>query len=100
MAEYDPKILQQFADQLYSQARSQIAAWTVRSVIVGFIVAVVLVALEPVLRQETVVWMLLGILIGAYIGVVIGRRRAFQLRLEAQRTLCQLQVEKNTRPKP
>ncbi len=35
--------------------------------------------------------------IGAAVGVSAGRKKAFQLKLEAQKLLCQRQVEFNTR---
>ena len=40
---------------------------------------------------------LMGGLVGALIGVVIGRGRAFSLQLQAQVALCQVATEANTR---
>lgn len=40
---------------------------------------------------------LFGFLFGA-IGAAVGRARGFDLRLQAQLALCQLQIEVNTRP--
>jgi hypothetical protein len=98
MADYDPQILQKFADKLYSQAGSEIAAWTILGFLVGVIGGA---AVGSALARDYLGACVLGFgLIAALIGLLIGRGRAFHLKLEAQRTLCQLQVEKNTRPKP
>ena len=37
-------------------------------------------------------------LVGGALGVVVGSNRAFALRLMAQTALCQMQIERNTRP--
>lgn len=38
-----------------------------------------------------------GLLIGVVLGFVLGQRRSYQLTLQLQIALCQLQIEKNTR---
>ena len=35
--------------------------------------------------------------VGALVGVLVGQRKGFELRLQAQMTLCQMQTEFNTR---
>jgi len=37
-------------------------------------------------------------LVGAVLGYLVGNDRAFALRLMAQTALCQMQIERNTRP--
>jgi len=37
-------------------------------------------------------------LVGGALGAVVGNNRAFALRLMAQTALCQMQIERNTRP--
>jgi uncharacterized membrane protein (Fun14 family) len=102
MAEYDPQILQKFADRLYSQAATEIASCTVLGFLVGAVAGYALakVAAGTVANDYVGACALVVGLIAALVGVLIGRGRAFHLKLEAQRTLCQLQTEKNTRPKP
>jgi len=103
MAEYDPKILREFSDRLYSEARSTIVAYSLVGLLIGAILgAIVGAAMAQGARgAETgpvVLWVaVFAGLIGLAFGIAVGMRKAFWLKLEAQRTLCQLQVEKNTR---
>lgn len=38
-----------------------------------------------------------GVLIGVVLGFILGQRKSYHLKLEAQLALCQIQIEKNTR---
>jgi|GEM_PF-898358 len=97
---YDPNVLQKYADQLYSQARWVVASLTALGFFVGFaascILAWALLSRSPGAPPPGA-WILLLPLVGLALGLAYGRGKAFQLRLEAQRTLCQLQIEQNTR---
>jgi len=85
---YDPQILQQFADKLYSQASSAIILGTIVGVLIGgflgFQVGNIIAAV------------IIAILLGA-LGCAIGMSIAFQFKLRAQSALCQKQIEENTR---
>ena len=97
MAEYDPQILQKFADRLYSQAAGVIAPLAIAGFLIG---AVAGGAVGSAIAKQLIgTLMLVGGIIAGLIGWQIGRERAFHLKLEAQRTLCHLQIEKNTRIK-
>lgn len=99
---YDAAILQQYADDLYAQAR-----WVIFST--AFIYGLVtfgltfLISIGPDLfkHPNAVITIQPGVLmialIGAAVGVAAGRKKAFKLKLEAQTLLCQRQVELNTR---
>jgi sulfite exporter TauE/SafE len=97
MAQYDPQILQTFANKLYSRANGIIAAWTLIGVIAGGVGGV---ALESAIRTGNAAVIAAGaaVLCGV-LGFAIGSSRAFLLKLQAQQALCQRQIELNTRPK-
>jgi hypothetical protein len=101
---YDEDVLQQYADTLYRQAKG-IVLWT--ALRYGFVVLVVALVLgiaadsqgqvpsnkEPLLYGSVVIFTVLG----GIAGVAAGRRKAFHLKFQAQQTLCQRQIEMNTR---
>ena len=97
-SDYNPKIIERFADQLLAKADSVRVGFAVFGGVFGVIVgAVPLTPLEsvwPIPARFGVATMLLGVLIGILIGYVIGEGRAFRYRVEAQRALFQLDVEK------
>jgi hypothetical protein len=104
MAEqYDPEILQKYADILYDQARS-LAAWTALryALALGIVIWLVVGMLSPLLRvrpdiSTMNVSALFAALVGALIGYNTGKIKAFSLMLQAQQVLCQRQIELNTR---
>ena len=98
---YDAAILQQYADDLYAQAR-----WVIYST--AFIYGLVTFGVTFLISNGATFFksnfnlsfqpgVLLIALIGAAVGVSAGRKKAFKLKLEAQTLLCQRQVELNTR---
>jgi hypothetical protein len=119
--QYDAEILQQFADDLYERAEEfdraarWITFWTAARYTVGaFVPSIVLMGVASKLPfAGGDIWfstgagpMLLTIIVGIALifGVSKGRARgealrekSFMLRLQAQRTLCQRQIEINTR---
>ena len=121
MAQYDANILQTFADRLYAKA-----GWiTFKCCLVGAIIGVAL-AFIPVTILESgksqaiidrykgtgngldapvpdgspsnapILVGLVGLL-GGFVGATVGQRKAFEYKLQAQLTLCQMQTEFNTR---
>lgn len=104
MAEqYDPEVLQKYADVLYGQARS-LAAWTAIRYALAFGVVVWLAVgmLLPIMRMRPDISSMNGsalfaALIGALLGYNAGKIKAFSLMLQAQQVLCQRQIELNTR---
>jgi hypothetical protein len=127
MAQYDPNILQTFADRLYAKAAGMTVRCGFVGALVGLIVAVpVIIYANPngeqaivarykgtgngfdvPVRDETgststiptvpALIVFVAVVGSSLIGVLVGQRRGFEYRLEAQRTLCQMQTEFNTR---
>ena len=89
--EYDPQIIQTFADRLYVQANSIITVCTLIGLAVGcgggFYAGY---------RDNRMIYALLGGLFFGLLGFAIGRARAFALKLKAQIALCQVKIERNT----
>ena len=85
---YDPDVIQQFADNLYTKAKSIIQSYTLMGVIpfgfAGFIMG------GPVFG-------VIGAVTGGIIGYSIGKEKALAHKLQAQTALCQVQIEKNSR---
>jgi hypothetical protein len=101
--QYDPTILQMYADQLYRDAKWIVFTTALRYAIIVFVLALLaLMALDPRARfapfdtpNIVPVWV---VTIGAFVvGADAGRRKAFRLKLEAQKILCNRQIELNTR---
>jgi hypothetical protein len=99
MPSYDPRVIEQFAENLYRKASS----FVVGSVVVGAALgaafgAVPLTSLGdswPVPSIFGFATLLIGGIFGGVIGYVIGDTRSFGYRLQAQSALCQLQAERN-----
>ncbi len=86
--QYDPSVIQEFADRLYSKANGIIRSYTLLGIIIlGF---AGLATGEPILGA-------VGAVIGAVIGCSMGKEKAFSHKLQAQTALCQVQTEVNSR---
>jgi len=102
---YDENVLQQYADDLYRQAK-WIMVWSaVRYGLVVFLASfgTIMVAASSQKNVSTdaansgMMLVLFLTLIGIAVGVHAGRRKTFMLKLQAQQLLCQRQTEINTR---
>lgn len=93
---YDPGVIVDFAERLYAQARNIEAIYAVIGAVVGGAGGI---AFGLAIGGWAVALLLasLGVVSVAFFGLVIGRARAFSLRLQAQSALCQVQLEANTR---
>lgn len=92
---YDPAVIQEFAQRLYSQAASIIFT----SIFLGGVIGALLGLVGAAAAQAHSFIgrpALIGAVVGGLAGLSRGRERAFQLKLEAQVALCQVQIEKNT----
>jgi hypothetical protein len=89
MVQYDPALIQQFADRLYRKAGGIVLTCTALGLLTGGLGGFV-VGRNGMLA----LFCLCG---GGLIGCVAGQARAFQLRLKAQLTLCQMWTEAHTR---
>ena len=76
-----------FADKLYREAKTVVIKYA--------LVFALLLGLGFGLYRTT--WGLVGAIIGAVVGYLFAQEKAFQLRLQAQTALGQVQIEKNTR---
>ena len=100
MPSYDPRVIEQFAENLYRKA----SAFVVGSVVIGAALGAAFGAIPltslgdswPVPSVFGFATLLVGGVFGAVIGYVIGDTRSFGYRLQAQSALCQLQSERNT----
>lgn len=105
MIQYDPSIIQSFANGLYAQAdeleRSHAFSYGVIGCLLGglggyfFGVAII---------DDWGAFLALPVAVAAAAamakhGVEVGRRKGFGLRLRAQTALCQVQIELNGRPR-
>jgi hypothetical protein len=95
MVNYDPSVIQTFADRLYAQARSAIATAIFFGVLSG--VAGGYATGIQFDRDGAIPGMIAGAVVLGLIGFFIGSARAFSLRLSAQVALCQIRIEANTR---
>jgi hypothetical protein len=102
---YDENILQQYADALYREAQAIVVKTAVTCGVVAFIASALVVGGFSLVQQgptgdasmlEMVVVIILTAA-GAMAGVMIGRQKAFKLKLQAQQILCERQIEMNTR---
>jgi hypothetical protein len=106
---YDPLVLRSYADKLYQEAR-----WVTLTTALRYLAGMFLFSFVPVWVLHTshtafqndeaysigigasVVLMIAATMVG----VERGMSRAFQLKLEAQQTLCQVAIEQNTHSEP
>ena len=86
-ANYDPAVIQEFANRLYAKAGGIIRSYTILGVmLLGF---AGLATGEPILGA-------VGAVIGGVVGYSMGKEKAFAHKLQAQTALCQVQIEKNS----
>ena len=87
MAEYDKKIIIEFADRLYNKAASIVVVYTLAGVVIGIFVGLGMKSAPAAL--------IAGLIFGA-LGFYLGKEKAFILKLQAQTALCQAKIEENT----
>lgn len=91
--QYDPDVIQTFADALYRLADRIVIGSTLLGGVIGGLLGY---AIGSNAGGGALV-ALLGAGVGGYLGYSRGMARTFQLRLEAQLALCQVEIEFNTR---
>lgn len=94
---YDPSLIQEAANRLYSAAASIIFTSTFFGLIIGTVIGGAIYYFVKPTHPDPGIIILIGALLGGIFGYSSGRERAFRLKLEAQKALCQVQIEKNTR---
>jgi len=105
--EYDAKVLQVYADDLYQQARYVVFTTALRYSVMTLLLSLVILGAffayishgyqSPDSGSQATLSILIVTIIGIAVGINEGRRKAFRLKLEAQQILCQRQIEINTR---
>lgn len=102
MTKYDSKILYEFADRLYDEANSIIWSYTTIGAIIGIVLGVITGFLVKNVPDENtggvgfIVAIFASVILGV-IGFYMGKEKAFSLKLKAQRILCMVKIEENTR---
>lgn len=94
MIQYNETILQQTADQLYARADNLVRNYTAAGALAGVALASIVI-----LFGDWRPYALLFAIIGSAYGRFQANKFAYELRFQAQMLLCQLQIERNTRPK-
>jgi len=92
---YDPAVIEQFADSLYSQAKTVVTTYSALGALFGFIVGFGLASAQNTGGSGVMVGGVVA-LFGLLLGLALGRSKAFALKLQAQAALCQVQIERNT----
>jgi hypothetical protein len=101
MAQYDENLLKNFADKLYKQADHAVfmtaLLYGIAALLAGFVGSFILVAIShPQAFPVGSVSISLAV-VGACLGAREGYEKSFQLRLDAQKILVQVQIEQNSR---
>lgn len=94
---YDPQIIQSFADGLYQRADEIVLMSTIIGALIGAAFGFAVLSVSSSVSGVGMVALLLGIAGGGYFGRRRGIAKTFQLKLEAQLALCQVELELNTR---
>jgi len=99
--QYDPGVLETFADVLYSRAKwIAISSAIVYALAGGLLSFLAFAAVPRLLPPDSVLLTVCIIaLISFFVGLEAGNKKAFNLRLQAQQVLCQRQIELNTSQK-
>jgi len=95
MITYDPSVMENLASSLYKRAASIERTGAILGGLVGLAGTWATVTSMGV--GDNLLVMAFGTLLGGAIGYNSARSRAFMLRAEAQKLLCQVQIEANTR---
>ena len=97
---FDPRIIERFAESLYRKASAFVVGSVVAGVVFGMAIgAVPLTSLGeawPIPSFLGFGTMLLGGVLGGVVGYSIGDARSFGYRLQAQTTLLNLEMERNS----
>lgn len=102
--QFDPSLIERYAEQLYRKADSVRVGSAVAGAVLGIVFGATpmtpLGEFLPVPSSFGLALVLVGGLVGGFLGYVIGEGRAFRIRLDAQMVLFQLQIERNTHRAP
>jgi hypothetical protein len=98
--DYDPQVIEQFAESLYRKAMSSQRGSVVVGVVLGAVFGgIPLTSLGeswPIPSSFGFATLIVGSIAGGIIGYVIGDARSFGYKLQAQAALCQVEIQRNT----
>ena len=94
MAQYDKRVIHEYAERLYAQAKSSPALYFFVGILGGILVfgevgMMLMGSYDPIIIA-------IGVMTGAILGINAGRDRAMYLKLQAQLALCQAKIEENS----
>lgn len=95
MADYDPKIIKDHADQLYDQADKAPLLTAYAAALVGLVTGL---GSGMGLDIGTVGGVIFGLVLGGLAGGVgfsVGKSQAARMRVAAQTALCQVEIERS-----
>ncbi len=95
MIEYNPHVIQEYAERLHTQAKDIVAMQFFIGLLSGMIIFGGISAMFDVGFDALIIG--IGVLVGGAMGYSAGKQRAFSLKLQAHLALCQLRMEENTR---
>ena len=97
MPQYDPKIIQDHADQLYAQADKAPFLSAYATGLVGLVIGLGTgMGLEIGVGGGVAFGLVLAVLAGSA-GFMVGRSQAVRMRVAAQTSLCQVAIEQAVR---
>jgi hypothetical protein len=106
MAQYDGEVIEEYARRLYDRVAWVIVTTTFVYAGAAFLAVLAWVKLVEYAGagrvgqlESPVTWYILAAAVGALLGALRGNSKAFNRKLEAQRALCLVQIERNTRQK-
>jgi len=104
MIKYDSAIIYGFAEKLYARANGTIVSYALFGALGGFGVGTIASSVAkntasffgPSAGDDHTLAIVGAVILGC-VGLFLGVEKAFQLKLQAQLALCQVQIEENTR---
>lgn len=94
--EYDPSVIYEFAERLYSRATAIAVLYAAVGLLFGAIGGGAVGFMAGDLGMAVLGALIAGGL-GVAVGVAGGIEKGFQLRLQAQQALCQVKIEESVR---
>ena len=94
---YDVALIQSLANRLYSQSRIVVVKYTVIGAVLLSLIFYFAASIANNSGLTPTKSLGVGLLIGVVLGFMLGQRKSYQFKMEAQLALCQVQIERNTR---